>query len=67
MVVPLVATTVKVAMSKFRTLKLKGWTIMTGAGPARQGLATIRMLNKTSHLASFGIRHVNKPYIDSKK
>jgi hypothetical protein len=66
MVVPLEATTEKLAMSKFRTLKLKGWTRMMGAGPARQGLAT-RMLSKTSPKASIRIRHVKKRYINSRK
>jgi hypothetical protein len=66
MVVPLEATTVKLAKSKFRTDKLKGWTRMMGAGPARQGLASTRMLHKTSHLASFGSLHVKKRYINSK-
>jgi hypothetical protein len=66
-VVVLDATTVKLAVSKFRTVTLKGWTRMIGAGPARlQGLAR-RMLNKTSHLASFRTRHVKKPYIYSRK
>jgi hypothetical protein len=64
--VPLEATTVKLAMSRFRTDKLKGWTRMIGAGPARQGLGR-SMINKSSHLASLCARLVKKPYIDSKK
>jgi hypothetical protein len=67
MVVPLVATTVKVAMSKFRTVTLKGWTRMIGAGPAQQQGLARRMLNKTSHLASFRTRLVKKADINSRK
>ena len=36
--VPLVATTEKVTLSLIGTLWLKGWTVMTGSGPApKQG------------------------------
>jgi len=66
MVVPLDATTEKLAMSKFRTDKLKGWTRMIGAGPAWQGLGK-RMHNKTSHLASVRILLVKNRYINSRK
>jgi hypothetical protein len=47
-------------MSKFRTLKLKGWTRIIGPGPARQGLGRRSIISKSSHLASFCVCLVKK-------
>jgi len=59
MVVPLKATTVKLAVLRNRTDTSKGWTTIIGGGPrAAQGLASSKPAS-SSHLAVFLTRQLN--------